>query len=98
MLAGVTQALTRGGFDVVNAEQAGALKLQVSLKMMEPAKGLRKGEVMLREVSTDNSVTQSTAAYTATLPAEPRDATFMAMGEAAATANVGSLREWIARK
>lgn len=98
LLAGVTQALTRGGFDVVNAEQAGALKLQVSLKMMEPAKGLRKGEVMLSEVSTDNSVTQSTAAYTATLPAEPREATFMAMGEAAATANVGSLREWIARK
>ncbi len=98
LLAGVTQALTRGGFDVVNAEQAGALKLQVSLKMQEPVKGLRKGEVVLSEVSTDNTVTTGTAAYTATLPADPREATYMAMGEAAAAANVGSLREWFARK
>lgn len=98
LLGGVTQALTRGGFDVVNAGQAGALKLQVSLKMQEAAKGLRKGEVMLSEVTSDNTVTQSTAAYTATLPEQPREATYTAMGEAAATANVGSLREWIARK
>lgn len=98
LLAGVSQALTRGGFDVVNAEQAGALKLQVSLKMQEPVKGLRKGEVVLSEVSTDNTVTTGTAAYTATLPADPREATYMAMGEAAAAANVGSLREWFARK
>ena len=50
LLPGVRQALQRGGFDVVVTEQPGALKLQVSLKMTEAARGLRKGEVVLSEV------------------------------------------------
>jgi hypothetical protein len=82
--------LSRGGFEVVTQEQAGALKLQVSLKMADAAKGLRKGEVMLSELG------KQSASYTATLPSEPREATYSAMGEAAVTANVGNLREWIA--
>jgi outer membrane protein TolC len=90
LLPGVRQALARGGFDVVNTEQSGALKLQVGLKMAEASKGLRKGEVVLSEVG------KASAVYTAMLPAEPRDATYTAMGEAAVTANVGNLREWIA--
>jgi hypothetical protein len=90
LLPGVRQALARGGFDVVNAEQPGTLKLQVGLKMAEASKGLRKGEVVLSEVG------KASAVYTAMLPAEPRDATYTAMGEAAVTANVGNLREWIA--
>lgn len=98
MLAGVTQALTRGGFDVVQGEQAGALKLQVRLNMGEPAKGLRQGEVQLAPVQANNSVGTAAARYTAVLPAEPRDATYTAMGEAAITAHVGNLREWIAKQ
>jgi outer membrane protein TolC len=90
LLAGISQGLSRGGFDVVNAEQADALKLQVSLKMADAAKGLKKGEVVLSEVG------KASANYTATLPAEPRENTYNAMGEAAVTANVGHLREWIA--
>ena len=90
LLAGVSQGLSRGGFDVVNAEQADALKLVVSLKMAEAAKGLKKGEVVLSEVG------KQSASYTATLPQEPRETTYNAMGEAAITANVGNLREWIA--
>ncbi len=90
LLAGVSQGLSRGGFDVVSSEQADALKLQVSLKMADAAKGLRKGEVVLSEVG------KASANYTATLPAEPREMTYNAMGEAAVTANVGNLREWIA--
>jgi hypothetical protein len=50
----------------------------------------------LSEVGANNSVTKSAQPYTATLPSEPREATYNAMGEAAATANVGNLREWIA--
>lgn len=98
MLAGVTQALTRGGFDVIQGEQAGALKLQVRLNMGEPAKGLRQGEVQLAQVLANNDVGAVQARYTAVLPAEPRDATYTAMGEAAITANVGNLREWIAKQ
>lgn len=98
MLAGVTQALTRGGFDVVQGEQAGALKLQVRLNMGEPAKGLRQGEVQLAQVQANNDVGAARARYTAVLPADPRDATYSAMGEAAITANVGNLREWIAKQ
>ena len=91
LLAGVSQGLSRGGFEVVSAEQADALKLQVSLKMADAAKGLKKGEVVLSEVG------KASANYTATLPAEPRETTYSAMGEAAVTANVGNLREWIAQ-
>ena len=90
LVTGVTQGLTRGGFDVIHQDHQDALKLQVSLRMTEAAKGLRKGEVVLSEVGKSN------ASYTATLPAEPREATYGAMGEAAVTANVGHLREWIA--
>lgn len=90
LIQGVAQGLTRGGFDVVYQEQNNALKLQVSLRMTEAAKGLRKGEVVLSEVGKSNT------SYTATLPAEPRESTLGAMGEAAVTANVGFLREWIA--
>ena len=90
LLGGVQQALTRSGFDVVQQDQPEALKLQVSLKMADAAKGLRKGEVVLSEVG------KSSANYTATLPAEPGSTTYSAMGEAAVTANVGNLREWIA--
>lgn len=90
LLEGVRQGLSRGGFEVVAQEQAGALKLQVSLKMAEASRGLRRGEVTLSEVG------KQSASYTVTLPQEPRDATYSAMGEAAVTANVGNLREWIA--
>lgn len=90
LLGGVQQALARGGFDVVTQDQSDALKLQVSMKMADSAKGLRKGEVTLSEMGKQN------ASYTAMLPQEPREATFSAMGEAAITANVGNLREWIA--
>lgn len=91
LLAGISKGLNRGGFDVVQSEQANALKLQVSLKMAEGAKGLKKGEVVLSEVG------KASANYTATLPTEPRETTYNAMGEAAVTANVGNLREWIAK-
>lgn len=90
LLGGVEQALSRGGFEVVKQAQPEALQLQVSLKMAQADKGLRKGEVVLSEVG------KSTASYTATLPAEPSSTTYSAIGEAAATANVGNLREWIA--
>jgi outer membrane protein TolC len=96
LLGGVQQALARGGFDVVTGTQPDALKLQVSLKMAAAAKGLRKGEVLLTQVAADNTLVKTGAAYTATLPSEPREATYSAMGEAAITANVGNLREWIA--
>ena len=43
-----------------------------------------------------SEVGKASANYTATLPVEPREATYNAMGEAAVTANVGNLREWIA--
>ena len=98
MLAGISQGLSRGGFDVVATEQADALKLQVSLKMQDAAKGLKKGEVVLTQFGADSAVGNTGAAYTATLTNEPREATYNAMGEAAATANVGILREWIANK
>jgi hypothetical protein len=88
-MSGVSQALSRSGFDVVYTDQSDALKLMVSLKMTNANKGLRQGEVVLTEVD------KASAIYTATLPAEPREATYMAMGEAAITANVGHLREWI---
>lgn len=89
LMSGVSQALSRSGFDVVYTDQSDALKLMVSLKMTNANKGLRQGEVVLTEVD------KASAIYTATLPAEPREATYMAMGEAAITANVGHLREWI---
>jgi len=92
LLGGVQQALARGGFDVVTNTQPDALKLQVSLKMGDAAKGLKTGEVVLSEVG------KQSANYTATLPQSPREATYSAMGEAAITANVGHLREWIANR
>jgi outer membrane protein TolC len=98
MLAGVQQALVRGGFEVVDGAQSPALKLQVRLNLTDAHKGLRKGEVQLSHVNAQDVATDATARYTAVLPAEPRDATFTAMGEAAITANVGSLREWIAKQ
>lgn len=90
LLSGVSQALTRGGFEVVDQTQPDALKLQVRLKMSEIGNGLRRGEVTLSQLGKDST------SYIATLPNEPREATYSAMGEAAATAHVGSLREWIA--
>lgn len=95
MLPGVTQALSRGGFDVVSGEESGALKLQLRLNLGEPARGLRQGEVVLTELTGKESG-KAGARYSAVLPAEPREATYSAMGEAAITANVGHLREWIA--
>lgn len=95
MLPGVMQALTRGGFDVVSGEQSGALKLQLKLNLGEPVRGLRQVEVVLSEQGSNEGGRAGTR-YTAVLPAEPRDATWRAMGEAAITANVGHLREWIA--
>ena len=92
LLGGVQQALVRGGFDVVTNAQPDALRLQVSLKMGDAAKGLKTGEVVLSEVG------KQSANYTATLPQAPREATYSAMGEAAITANVGNLREWIANR
>ncbi len=90
LIGGVMQGLTRGGFDVVETDQADALRLQVSLRMADASRGLKRGEVVLSQVG------KASATYTATLPGEPREATFQAMGEAAVTANVGNLREWIA--
>lgn len=98
LLAGISQGLSRGGFDVVTGAQPDALKLEVSLKMQDTAKGLKKGEVVLTQVGADNTAAKTSVAYTATLTNEPREATYNAMGEAAATANVGHLREWIANK
>ena len=92
LLAGLTQALVRDGFDVVYSAQDDALKLIISLKLSDPIKGLRRGEVVLTEVG------KSSASYTATLPTEPREATYAAMGEAAATANIGRLRDWFINK
>lgn len=86
---GVSEGLSRGGFQVVQGDQPGALKLRVGLRMSETAKGLRKVEVVLSELG------KSSVNYTATLPADPRDATYSAMGEAAVTANMGYLREWM---
>ena len=91
LLAGVQQALTRGGFEVVQQEQPGALKLQVGWRMAQASGGLRKGEVVLFEPGKASS-----ARYSATLPAEPGGSTYQAVGEAAVSANVGHLREWIA--
>lgn len=90
VLQGVRQALARSGFDVVSQEQSDALKVEVSMRLSDAAKGLRKGEVLLSRLG------QQPAVYTATLPAEPGASTYSAMGEAAVTANVGHLREWIA--
>jgi len=89
LLDGVRQGLSRGGFEVVSQEQAGALRLQVSLKMADTTRGLKRGEVTLSELG------KQSASYTVTLPQDPREATYSAMGEAAITANVGNLREWI---
>jgi outer membrane protein TolC len=90
LLPGVRQALARGGFDVVEGEQDGALRLQVGLRLGDTHAGLRQGEVSLSEVGKASSV------YRATLPANPQAGTLAAVGEAAITANVGNLREWVA--
>jgi outer membrane protein TolC len=95
MLPGLRQALSRGGFEVVHDEQPDALRLQVSLTMSEPAKGMRQGEVQLQKVMSDDRSVDPVR-FKAVLPVESRDATYSAMGEAAITAHVGSLREWIA--
>lgn len=89
LLMGVSQGLSRSGFEVVKDAQAGSLRLTVSLRLAEAEKGLRKGEVVL----TPDGRTR--ASYSAMLPAEPRDPTFAAMGDAAITANIGHLREWM---
>ena len=73
-----------------NSDQPWPCGPATSKPQFDGAKGLRKGEVTLSEVG------KQSASYTAMLPQEPRDATFSAMGEAAITANVGNLREWIA--
>ena len=98
LVAGISQGLSRGGFDVVTGDQPDALKLQVTLKMLDAAKGLKKGEVVLAQVGADQASAKAGVSYTATLPSEPRETTYNAMGEAAVTANVGNLREWIAVK
>jgi hypothetical protein len=95
MRPGVQQALQRSGFDLVQGEQADVLQLQVRLQMGQALKGLRQGEVLLADASNKQSG-PARIRYTAVLPAEPRESTFSAMGEAAITANVGHLREWIA--
>lgn len=95
LIDGVQAGLNRGGFDVVNQDQADALKLRVSMSLADEAKGLRKGEVVLQEVG--KAPGQEQASYTAMLPTQPRQSTYAAMGEAAITANVGYLREWFAK-
>lgn len=90
LLPGVTQALTIGGFDVVNEEAPGVLKLQVAFAPGDVHAGLRRSQVTVSEVG------KSGAVYRATLPANPRDTELVAVGEAAITANVGNLREWVA--
>lgn len=87
--SGMVQALNRGGFDVVTADQANALRLQVSLRMGDPRAGLRQSEVLLSERGKSSTV------FRTMLPADPKDATLAAVGEAAITANVGNLREWV---
>jgi hypothetical protein len=41
-------------------------------------------------------VGKASSVYRATLPANPQTGTLAAVGEAAITANVGNLREWVA--
>jgi outer membrane protein TolC len=96
ILPGVIQALNRGGFEVVQAEQAGALKLKVSMSMGNVDRGLRQGRVELAEAGGERRSGPMSAVYSVILPAEPRETTLNAVGEAAITANVGNLREWIA--
>lgn len=90
LLPGVMQALTRGGFEVVEADGPDVLKLQVGLSLSDAQAGLRRGEVQLSEVGKASSM------YRATLPANPQSGTLAAVGEAAIIANVGNLREWVA--
>lgn len=90
LLPGVIQALERGGFDVVNDGGAGVLRLQVGLKLGDAHAGLRRSEVQVGEVGKASTV------YRATLPANPQQGALAAAGEAAITANVGNLREWVA--
>lgn len=90
LLPGVIQALERGGFDVVNDGGAGVLRLQVGLNLGDAHAGLRRSEVQVGEVGKASTV------YRATLPANPQQGALAAAGEAAITANVGNLREWVA--
>ena len=90
LIPGVVQALERGGFEVVTAGGSGVLKLQVGLTLGDAHAGLRRSQVQLSEVGKPGTV------YRATLPANPQQSTLAAVGEAAVTANVGYLREWVA--
>ena len=90
LIPGVVQALERGGFEVVADSGAGVLRLQVGLTLGDAHAGLRRSQVQLSEVGKPGTV------YRATLPANPQQSTLAAVGEAAVTANVGYLREWIA--
>jgi hypothetical protein len=66
------------------------LRLQVGLKLGDAHAGLRRSEVQVGEVGKASTV------YRATLPANPQQGALAAAGEAAITANVGNLREWVA--
>ena len=90
LIPGVVQALERGGFEVVTASGAGVLRLQVGLTLGDAHAGLRRSQVQLSEVGKPGTV------YRTTLPANPQQSTLAAVGEAAVTANVGHLREWVA--
>lgn len=90
LLAGVAKALALGGFDVVQQDQPEALQLQVRLSLRDGQAGLKRSEVSLTEVG------KSSVLYTATVSSQPRDEVYRAIGEAAVTANLGYLREWIA--
>lgn len=90
LIPGVVQALERGGFEVVAASGAGVLRLQVGLTLGDAHAGLRRSQVELSEVGKPGTV------YRATLPANPQQSTLAAVGEAAVTAKVGYLREWMA--
>ena len=98
MMKAVGEALSRSGFEVVGQSQPDALSLVVSVRVAESDKGLRRGEVVLRETPAEEGSKAGRTQYVAVLPEEPREGVMAAMGEAAVLSNVGHLREWIAAR
>lgn len=91
MKTGVTRALQRSGFDVVDSGEGAAMSLLVSMKLADARSGMRNGEVIVSRRNAEGHA----STYTAVLPEEPREGVVSAMGEAAVLASVGYLREWL---
>lgn len=89
LVKGVAQALVRSGFEVVQTDRPDVLALQVSMSMGDAQRGLLQGQVLLAEAGGP------ALQYNSVLPAQPRDQVFEAIGEAAVTANIGHLRQWV---